>query len=101
MSNEYLFISIFQSSPFSFLQKQTEKPQRSPIVSQAPQVYRGDIEDDEMNQVVTSNAVDYNTNDSKYLYDDFTENDYIATGDIISKQTNNAVEYSTNDNKYM
>lgn len=40
-----------------------------------------------MDQVVANNAVDYNTNDSKYMYDDFTENDYIATGDIIATST--------------
>lgn len=40
-----------------------------------------------MDQVVASNAVDYNTNDSKYMYDDFTENDYIATGDIVTTST--------------
>lgn len=44
-------------------------------------------EDDELDQVATSNVVDYNTNDSKYMYDDYTENDYIATGDIVTTST--------------
>lgn len=57
---------------------------KSPVT---PQIYHNEIEDDEMDQVVTSNAVDYNTNDSKYMYDDFTENDYIATGDIVTTST--------------
>lgn len=85
-----------QSSPFSLLSKTFDKSQKS----HQPEIYHEDIEDDEMNQVVTNNAVDYDMNDSKYLYDDFTENDYIATGDIISKQTNNIADYNTNDNKY-
>lgn len=74
-----------KSSQFSFLQKQTsQNVTKSPVT---PQIYRNDIEDDEMDQVVTSNAVDYNTNDSKYMYDDFTENDYIAKGDIVTTST--------------
>lgn len=59
---------------------------KSPITPQQSS-YHEEIEDDEMNQVVASNAVDYNTNDTKYMYDDFTENDYIATGDIITTST--------------
>lgn len=59
---------------------------RSPVTTQQS-TYHEAIEDEEMDQVVTSNAVDYNTNDSKYMYDDFTENDYIATGDIITTST--------------
>lgn len=59
---------------------------KSPITTQQS-TYQEVIEDEEMDQVVTSNAVDYNTNDSKYMYDDFTENDYIATGDIITTST--------------
>lgn len=69
------------------LQKQTDK-MKSPITSQQSTTYHEAIEDEEMEQVVTSNAaVDYNTNDSKYMYDDFTENDYIATGDIVTTST--------------
>lgn len=49
--------------------------------------------DDEMNQV-TGNAVDYNINDCKYTYDEYSENDYIATGDIISKK----ISYNNNNN---
>ncbi|XP_031630843.1 probable ATP-dependent helicase PF08_0048, partial [Contarinia nasturtii] len=71
-------------SSLSFMQKQNDKITKSPITSQQT-TYQ--VEDDEMDQVVTSNAVDYNTNDSKYMYDDFTENDYIATGDIITTST--------------
>lgn len=59
---------------------------KSPVTSQQS-TYHEAIEDEEMDQVVTSNAVDYNTNDSKYMYDDFTEDDYLATGDIITTST--------------
>lgn len=55
--------------------------------------------DDEMNHV-TGNIVDYNTNDYKYMYDEYSENDYIATGDIISKKinyNNNYTNYSNLD----
>lgn len=60
---------------------------KSPITTQQSTYHEEIIEDDDMDQVVTNNAVDYNTNDSKYMYDDFTENDYIATGDIVTTST--------------
>lgn len=54
-----------------------------------------DGSDEEINQV-TGNTVDYNTNDYKYGYDEYSENDYIATGDIISKKNyNNNANYSS------
>lgn len=64
----------------------TATSQHQPLTQQHSQQIYND-EDDEMDQVVTSNVVDYNTNDSKYMYDDFTENDYIATGDIVTTST--------------
>lgn len=89
-ANAENFLLQFQPSSLSslpFMQKQTEKSTtKSPITLQQT-TYQEEIEDDEMDQVVTNNAVDYNTNDSKYMYDDFTENDYIATGDIITTST--------------
>lgn len=55
---------------------------------QSTQLSRYPDDDDEMDQVATSNMVDYNTNDSKYMYDDYMdENDYIATGDIVTTST--------------
>lgn len=81
-----VFPSFSQPSQYSVLQKQTDKVTKSPITTQQS-TYHEAIEDEEMDQVVTSNAVDYNTNDSKYMYDDFTENDYIATGDIVTTST--------------
>lgn len=65
----------------------TTTSQHPPLTQQHSQQLYNE-EDDDMDQVVTNNAaVDYNTNDSKYMYDDFTENDYIATGDIVTTST--------------
>lgn len=92
-NNQQNFQSQSQSQQnYSYSQqKQNEIVSKSPISAQLYQ----DIDEDEMNQVVKSNQVDYNTNDSKYMYDDYTENDYIATGDIISKQTNYNNNYTS------
>lgn len=62
-------------------------------------MYNSNTSDDEMSQV-TGNTVDYNTNDYKYMYDEYSENDYIATGDIISKKINYNNNYTnyTNSN---
>lgn len=77
---------------FSLFQQKRDLTCKSPVTTP---MYQEDIDDEEMHHVVGGNAVDYNTNDSKY--DDFSENenDYIATGDIISKQTNYNNNYTT------
>lgn len=83
------------SSRFSMSQNRGDATCKSPTPITATQLYQEEIDDEEMHQVVGGNAVDYNTNDSKYMYDDFSENDYIATGDIISKQINYNNNYTT------
>lgn len=51
--------------------------------------------DDEMN-VPEHNTVDYTNEDYKYIYEDYSENDYIATGDIITSNNYNNYEDYTN-----
>lgn len=57
--------------------------------------------DDEIMNEVSGNIVDYNSGDYKYIYDEYSENDYIATGDIITSNknsyNNNYTDYCTSD----
>lgn len=53
-------------------------------------------EEEIMNEV-SGNIVDYNSSDYKYIYDEYSENDYIATGDIITSNKNN---YNNNYTDY-
>lgn len=84
MSQQYQYQ---QQQPLHQQQQQLQQPYHQLQDDQQQHIYPDD--EDEMDQVVTSNVVDYNTNDSKYMYDDFTENeeDYIATGDIVTTST--------------
>lgn len=70
------------------LQTQQQPPYHHQQQQQQLQQQQHIYDDDEMDQVATRNVVDYNTNDSKYMYDDYMdENDYIATGDIVTTST--------------
>lgn len=55
-----------------------------------------EINPDELMNEVSGNIVDYNSSDYKYIYDEYSENDYIATGDIITNKNN----YNNNYNEY-
>lgn len=54
-----------------------------------------DPDEDDLSHMAPNNAVDYTVSDTKYMYDDFTENDYIATGDIISTGVNYNNNYTS------
>lgn len=62
-----------------------------PSTTTSSQMY---IDEYDLSHMAPNNAVDYTVSDTKYMYDDLSEIDYIKTGDIVSTQNNYADSYT-------